>query len=110
MPRVTLGPISIELWEEGKGQPILLLHGFPTTNVLWHSVVPPLVAAGCRWLEPDLGGFGHSDDPDGEPIDIGSKAGWMLSLLDLLEIKRVLLVAYDFGTAAAQYMVPRYPE
>src|SRR5260370_38464625 len=110
MARVTLGPITIELWEEGKGQPILLLHGFPTDTVLWHSVVPPLVAAGCRSLAPDLVGFGHSDAPDGVPIDMGSQAGWMLSLLDLLEIQRVLLVAHDVGTAVAEIMVARAPE
>src|SRR5713101_6572530 len=93
MPRVTLGEISIELWEEGKGHPVLLLHGFPTTNFLWHNVVPRLVAAGCRSFAPDLVGFGHSDAPDGVAIDMGSQAGWMLGLLDVLEIQRVLLVA-----------------
>ena len=110
MPRVTLGEISIELWEEGKGHPVLLLHGFPTTNFLWHNVVPRLVAAGCRSFAPDLVGFGHSDAPDGVAIDMGSQAGWMLGLLDVLEIQRVLLVAHDVGTAVAQIMVARAPE
>lgn len=110
MPRVTLGQISIDLWDEGEGRPILLLHGFPTNNLLWYQVVPALVAAGCRNLAPDLVGFGQSDAPDNLQIDMGSQAGWMLALLDRLEIQRVLLVAHDVGTAVAQIMVARAPE
>jgi pimeloyl-ACP methyl ester carboxylesterase len=110
MPRVSLGQIGIELWEEGQGHPILLLHGFPATNMLWHNVVPTLVAAGCRCLAPDLVGFGHSDAPDDVEIDMGSQAGWMLGLLDRLEVQRVLVVAHDIGTAVAQIMVARAPE
>jgi pimeloyl-ACP methyl ester carboxylesterase len=110
MPRVALGRISIDLWEEGEGRPILLLHGFPTNHLLWHQVVPALVAAGCRNLAPDLVGFAQSDAPDDVQIDMGSQAEWMLALLDRLQIQRVLLVAHDVGTAVAQIMVARAPE
>ncbi len=46
--------------EEGSGQPIVLLHGNPTSSYLWRNVVPHLVESG-RVIVPDLIGQGDSD-------------------------------------------------
>jgi pimeloyl-ACP methyl ester carboxylesterase len=92
----------------GKGQPVLLLHGFPDSHRLWNDVAPRLAAAGYRVIAPDLRGFGRSEAPprvadyslghivadlraliarlaDDAPVhvmghDWGSVAGWCLAL------------------------------
>ena len=46
----------------GEGPPLLLLHGYPQTNVMWHRVAPAL-ARRFRLIIPDLPGYGWSDAP-----------------------------------------------
>src|SRR5262245_40110835 len=50
--------------DEGEGEPVLLLHGYPDSSRLWRCQVPALTAAGFRAGAPDLRGFGESDRPD----------------------------------------------
>jgi pimeloyl-ACP methyl ester carboxylesterase len=110
MSRIALGRVSLEVWDEGRGVPVLLLHGFPTTRLLWKNVVPLLVRAGCRAIAPDLVGYGQSDAPAELEIDMARQAEWMLGLLDSLGIERALLVAHDVGSAAAQIIAARAPQ
>ena len=49
--------------EAGQGDPILLLHGIPTSSYLWRNVMPHLAPLG-RCIAPDLIGFGKSDKPN----------------------------------------------
>jgi 2-hydroxymuconate-semialdehyde hydrolase len=109
MRTIPVGDATIELEDEGRGEPVLLLHGFPTTRRLWKGVAPALATAGYRALAPDLVGYGGSICPPGAEPDMASQAGWMLGLLDALGIERVALVAHDVGTAAAQIMAARAP-
>jgi len=109
MSRIRLADVNLELWDEGAGAPIVLLHGFPTCNMLWRDVAPALIAAGYRILAPDLVGYGRSDAGEHLPSDMGSQAAWLLRLLDELHLKRALLVAHDVGTAAAQLLVATAP-
>jgi len=105
MPVLTVEGAAIAFDDAGAGDPVLLLHGFPTTRRLWSGVAPALVQAGFRVLSPDLVGYGESTcPPTGEP-DLSSQARWMVGLLDALGIDRFSLVAHDIGTAAAQLML-----
>src|SRR5919205_3089159 len=110
MPVVRLGEAAVCYDDEGSGDPILLLHGFPTTRLLWKRVAPLLVEAGFRVVAPDLVGYGESSCPPSDEPDMASQARWMLALLDALGIARAAIVAHDVGTAAAQLMVARAPE
>jgi 2-hydroxymuconate-semialdehyde hydrolase len=104
---VTGATIAVD--DTGEGVPVLLLHGFPATRHLWSRVAPLMTDAGFRLLIPDLVGYGASDAPAGVRIDMASQASWMLALLDALGIARVVLVAHDVGSAAAQLMVATAP-
>ena len=58
--------------EVGEGDPIVLLHGNPTSSYLWRNVLPHLQPRG-RCIAPDLIGMGDSDKlPDGGPGSIAS--------------------------------------
>src|SRR5689334_7006025 len=108
MARLQLADVALEVRDEGRGLPTLLLHGFPTTNRLWEGVVPALCTAGLRCIAPDLAGYGLSDAPPGEP-DMERQAGCLAELLDALEIGAALIVAHDVGSAAAQILVSKSP-
>jgi pimeloyl-ACP methyl ester carboxylesterase len=110
MPVVRLGDVSVRFDDEGKGEPVLLLHGFPTTRLLWKGVAPLLVNAGFRVIVPDLVGYGDSRCPPTAEPDMASQAGWMLALLDSLGLARAAVVAHDVGTAAAQLLLAGAPE
>jgi pimeloyl-ACP methyl ester carboxylesterase len=107
---VEISGARVRLEDDGKGQPLLLLHGFPATRALWSQVAPLLAGAGFRVIVPDLIGYGESEAPSGARIDMGSQARWMLELLDQLALARVAVIAHDVGSAAAQLMVVNAPQ
>jgi pimeloyl-ACP methyl ester carboxylesterase len=94
----------------GSGVPMLLLHGFPATRRLWDQVAVQLGARADRVIVPDLVGYGSSTAPEDVRIDMASQARWMWQLLDHLGIERVILVAHDVGSAAAQIMTATSPQ
>ena len=49
--------------DEGRGDPVLLLHGNPTWSFLYRKFIPRIVAAGYRVIAPDHIGFGFSERP-----------------------------------------------
>lgn len=110
MPLIRLGEVSVEFDDEGQGEPVLLLHGFPTTRLLWKGVAPALAKVGYRVIAPDLVGYGGSQCPSTLEPDMASQAAWMRRLLDALEIERAAIVAHDVGSAAAQLLLAHAPD
>jgi pimeloyl-ACP methyl ester carboxylesterase len=107
---VNVTKATVALEDTGKGIPILLLHGFPATRMLWSRVAALLTDAGFRVLVPDLVGYGQSEASAGVPVDMASQAKWMLEVLDVLGVARTIVVAHDVGSAAAQLMVVSSPQ
>jgi pimeloyl-ACP methyl ester carboxylesterase len=93
----------------GAGEPILLLHGFPTSGHLWSDVVP-LLPDGHRVVVLDLLGFGRSDPPRGHAVDIRAHADRLMAVLDRLRINYACVVGHDIGGAVAQWAAVRYPQ
>jgi haloalkane dehalogenase len=54
---------QIHYIDEGKGEPILFLHGNPTSSYLWRNIIPHLTD-NARCIAPDLIGMGKSDNQD----------------------------------------------
>ncbi|GAB3410048.1 alpha/beta fold hydrolase [Flindersiella endophytica] len=97
---VTLDGIRLFVQDEGAGEPVLLLHGWPDTHALWRRQVPALNAAGYRTIAPDLRGFGASDKPDDvSGYGLLQVVGDLLGLLDRLDIPRANVVGHDWGGA-----------
>jgi pimeloyl-ACP methyl ester carboxylesterase len=96
----------------GIGEPLLLIHGFPTSSHLWTRVVP-LVPAGYRIVVPDLLGFGRSElgtpDSRGADLSIVGHATRLARLLDVLQIEKVCAVGHGTGAAIALAMRARQP-
>ena len=89
--------------EEGHGDPIVLLHGNPTSSYLWRNVIPELMASG-RVIAPDLIGQG-----DSEKLSVSEGPGrytfevayeYLAGLLSELDAEQnVVLVGHDWGSA-----------
>lgn len=92
----------------GVGEPIVFIHGFPTSSHLWRDVVP-LVPEGRRVVVVDLLGYGRSDRPLGRDLSIKGHAERIIGLLDALRISYASIVGHDLGGGIAQYLAVRYP-
>lgn len=100
--------------DEGKGDPIVLLHGNPTSSFLWRNVIPELTGSG-RVIAPDLIGQGDSEKlpaSDG-PERYGFMAAYhyldgLLQALDLGD--RITLVLHDWGSALGFHWAHQHPE
>lgn len=88
--------------EEGRGDPIVFLHGNPTSSYLWRNIIPYLTNQG-RCIAPDLIGMGDSDklSPVGaDSYRFVEHREYLDGLLDLLGVKEnVVFVIHDWGSA-----------
>jgi len=95
--------------DEGSGPPVLLIHGIPTSSLLWREIIPVL-AKSRRVIAPDLLNYGQSDMPGHADVSIAAQARLMLGVLDALGLRRADVVAHDIGGGVAQIMAVRRPE
>src|SRR6266508_535045 len=88
--------------EVGNGDPIVFLHGNPTSSYLWRNVIPHLEGQG-RCIAVDLIGCGDSDkldDPGPDSYRIVEHSHFLDGLLDQLDLgDRVTFVLHDWGVA-----------
>jgi len=92
----------------GAGEPIVLLHGFPTSGHLWNAVVP-LLPPGHRVVVLDLLGFGRSDPALPGRVDLRSHADRLVAVLDHLGINFACVVGHGIGGGIAQSVAVRHP-
>jgi haloalkane dehalogenase len=92
---------SMAYVEMGEGDPIVLLHGNPTSSFLWRNVVPPLEGQG-RCILPDLIGMGDSvklDDSGPDRYRFVEHRRYLDAFLDAVNLgDRVTLVVHDWGS------------
>jgi pimeloyl-ACP methyl ester carboxylesterase len=105
---VDIGELSIHVAEAGRGEPLLMLHGWPQHWYMWHHVLPEL-ARHYHVYCPDLRGFGWSDAPP-RGYDKEQLATDVLELMDALNIGPVRLVGHDWGAFAAFLVCLREPD
>ncbi|MEQ9322299.1 MAG: alpha/beta fold hydrolase [Polyangiaceae bacterium] len=94
--------------DEGKGPPVVLLHGFASSLDAWETVTPRLVTS-HRVIALDLKGFGWTDRPAGD-YSPRAQAQLVLQLLDRLGVKRTAVVAHSWGSSVALALALMVPE
>ena len=100
--------------EEGHGDPIVLLHGNPTSSYLWRNVIPELTASG-RVIAPDLIGQGDSEKlsvtegPGRYTFEVAYE--YLVGLLSELDAEQnVVLVGHDWGSALGFHWARNHPD
>jgi haloacetate dehalogenase len=111
--RVKVGNLTLNVCMGGSGAPLLLLHGFPQTHVVWHKVAPEL-ARHFTAVCPDLKGYGDSDAPTPTP-DSGNYSKRvmgeeMLGLMRALGHPRFALAGHDRGARIGYRLALDHPE
>jgi haloalkane dehalogenase len=87
--------------EAGKGDPILFLHGIPTSSYLWRNIIPHLATLG-RCICPDLLGFGLSDKP--QLKSTFDHLHYIDAFIQKLHLKNITIVMHGFGAViGSQY-------
>jgi pimeloyl-ACP methyl ester carboxylesterase len=81
--------------------PLMLLHGFGSSNFTWKDCLSPLAEDGYRVIAPDLKGFGFSEKPADGRYHVQDQAQLMIGLLDQLEIEQATLCGTSYGAAVA---------
>lgn len=106
---VELGDVRVAYTDRGKGRPILLVHGIPTSSYLWRNVIRNLEDE-FRLIAPDLMGLGDTETPLDHRYDMEAQAAKLLELADRLGLQTFTLVCHDQGGAAAQWLAVHNPE
>jgi len=106
---VDVDGLRLHYLEAGEGDPVLLLHGWPTSSFLWRRVMPP-IASGHRVIALDLPGFGRS----GKPLDASYSFKYfdriLSAFIDQLEIERLSLAVHDLGGPIGLYWSCKHSE
>ena len=104
-----VGDVKLHYRKGGTGPPLVLLHGYPQTHLMWHEIAPYLAADFTVYL-PDLRGYGDSSKPAGGPLHNDpthrryskrQMATDSIGLMTALEINTFNLVGHDRGARVA---------
>jgi pimeloyl-ACP methyl ester carboxylesterase len=93
----------------GAGEPVIFLHGFPTSSHLWGDVVRQM-PVGHRLIVLDQLGYGRSDRPDGAAVTVSAHARRVLEVLDALNVPEACVVGHDLGGAVGQWLALHAPD
>ena len=100
-------PVELYYEDQGAGQPVVLIHGYPLSGHSWEKQTAELLAAGYRVITYDRRGFGQSSKV-GSGYDYDTFAADLNALLQSLDLRDVVLVGFSMGTGELARYVSRY--
>ncbi|NBC33708.1 MAG: alpha/beta fold hydrolase [Alphaproteobacteria bacterium] len=110
---INTGEVEIHAVIGGEGPPLLLLHGFPQSHVMWHRIAPAL-AEHYTVVATDLRGYGDSSKPAGEPghetYSKRAMAEDQVAVMAALGFDRFRLVGHDRGARVAHRLCLDHPD
>jgi len=106
---IDLGDYKIAYIDEGKGEPVILLHGCPFSVFEWHEVAP-LIAKHFRVIAPDLLGLGDTPVRLNDDYRLTQDVKMVTALMDRLGIRSARFVGHDHGGAVVQLLMQQNPD
>ncbi|AIB38480.1 MULTISPECIES: alpha/beta fold hydrolase [Pseudomonas] len=101
---------TLRYWVAGQGEPLLLIHGFPTASWDWHYLWQPLAQRNLV-IACDMLGFGDSAKPLDHGYCLLEQADLQQALLAHLRVEQpVHVLAHDYGDSVAQELLARHYE
>ena len=108
--RVAVLDTEVSYVDTGRGDPIVFLHGNPTSSYLWRNIIPYLREQG-RCLAPDLVGMGQSGKSATSAYRFADHARYLDAWFEALNLtSNVTLVIHDWGSALGFHRATRYPK
>ena len=108
---IEVSGIRFNVYIEGNGPAVVLLHGFPDSAHLWRNQIPALVKEGYRAIAPDLRGCGETDAPVGKNnYTLDKLINDVTGLMDHLGIKHAAVVGHDWGAILGWFLAIEHPE
>ena len=110
--RLTIGETTMAYVDEGPadGDPIIFLHGNPTSSYLWRNIIPHCTGI-ARCLAPDLIGMGMSGSSPSGSYRFVDHAGWLDAWMDGMGLdSNITFVVHDWGSALGFHWAKRHPE
>jgi pimeloyl-ACP methyl ester carboxylesterase len=93
----------------GKGDPVVLLHGWPETWYEWRNIIPELIANNYTVVAPDMRGLGDSEKTQ-TGYDTKTLAEDIYQLVKKLGFSKIYIVAHDWGGPVAYSYAAAHPE
>jgi haloalkane dehalogenase len=93
----------------GEGDPIVFLHGNPTSSYLWRNIIPHVSDIG-RCLAPDLIGMGQSGKSPTYSYRLADHVRYLDAWFDAMDLSKTILVVQDWGSTLGFHRARRYPE
>ncbi len=106
--RISVLDSEIAYVDVGEGDPIVFLHGNPTSSYLWRNIIPHLENKG-RCLAPDLIGMGKSGKNPSGSYRFVDHTKYLDAWFEALDLNNVTLVIHDWGSALGFYWAHRHP-
>ena len=107
--RVAVLDTEMSYVDVGEGEPIVFLHGNPTSSYLWRNVIPHLSDIG-RCLAPDLIGMGQSGKSPTYSYRFVDHARYLDAWFDAMNLSKTILVVHDWGSALGFHRAYRHQE
>lgn len=101
--------LEMAYYDEGAGDPVVLLHGIPTQSFLWRDVAPALTDE-HRVIAPDMVGYGNSSMHDGFDRSIRAQEQAVADLVETLGFDSVTFVGHDLGGGVGLRYATREPD
>ena len=108
---MTVGDLTLQIYSEGEGPAVIMVHGFPELAYSWRHQLPALARAGFHGIAYDLRGYGASDKPESvADYSLDHLTADLVGLLDALELGSAVLVGHDWGSIVVWTTVVTRPE
>ncbi|RXJ65554.1 alpha/beta hydrolase [Halarcobacter ebronensis] len=109
---IEINGVKINFKHAGIGNPLLLIHGYPQTHIMWHKIAPTL-AKSFYIVCPDLRGYGKSSKPKGlenhENYSKKNMAKDMVELMNCLGFDKFFVAGHDRGARVTHRLCLDYP-